>query len=433
MPKTNTGLQKTDLIIEDISVEELLADGLIENVEVSAEDPSKKEKADDDDTKAETMTDTENTPEKADSTVKAAANAVSKQAEVPTPIKTKIEAAAADPVAAPQAAIDAAIDAAPEADEPKTKTELVKAVQQEMSKMTTEQLAVILGKLTEEKDEEDSFAFAKKDKKDEEDSEEDENEDEDEDEDEDEEEEDDKDVKESIDALMTAEKSLSEQFKSKASALFEAKVKQRVGEKVAEIHETYNTRLAEEVEAVQNSLTEKVDNYLSYVVKEWVEKNQVAIEKGLRTEIAENFIEGLKNLFKESYIEVPEAKEDMVESLNREVAKLEGQLAEQTENNVKLNESVNALVRKQVLTEASKDLASTEAAKLFTLTASVVFENAETFEKKVSEIKETYFRKTATVSPTDEVETAINGAGQEIELSPLMEVYSTALSRTLKK
>ena len=442
MPKKNRDLRKnTDLIIEDISVEKLLEDGLIENVEVSAEDPSEKEKADE--IGAELVTDTENTPEKADASVQAAANAVPKQAEVPTPIKTKIEGAAADPVAAPQAAVDAAIDAAPEAEEPKTKTGIIAAVQQEMSKMTMEQLAVMLGKLAEEKDEDKPFAFADKKAKDEdesededsdeEDSEDDEEDEEDEDEEDSEDEDDDKEVKESIDALMTAEKSLSEQFKSKATALFEAKVKQRVGEKVTEIQETYNARLAEEVEIVQNSLTEKVDSYLSYVVKEWVEKNQVAVEKGLRTEIAEGFIEGRKNLFKENYIEVPEAKENMVDSLNNEIARLEGQLAEQTKNNVKLNESVNALARKQVLIEASKDLASTEAAKLFTLTASVAFENAAAFEKKVSEIKETYFRKTTTVFPTDEVEAPINDAGQEIGLSSLMEVYSTALSRTLKK
>lgn len=410
-------------LIEDITVEELLADGLVENVEVSAEEPSKK--ADDADVKV----DTENTPEKAAASVDAAADAAPK-AEEPTPVKTQIEDAPADPVKAPQAAVDAAIAAAPEAEEPKTKAGLINAMYQHMSKMTTEQLAAMHSKLSE------GFDFADK-KDDDEESKDTEKKDDDSEEkksdDKEEKKEDDEEVKEGIDSLMAAEKSLSEEFRSKASELFESTVKARVADQVATIQENYNAQLTEEVESIQTSLTEKVDSYLNYVVKEWVESNKVAIEKGLRTEIAEGFIEGLKNLFKENYIEVPEGKENLVESLNKEIAKLEGQLASQTEANMKLAESVNTLTRKQILAEASQDLAATEAAKLASLTESVVFESAEAFTKKVAGIKETYFRKHVTPSQSNEVETAINENGQEVELTPMMEVYSTAISRTLKK
>jgi hypothetical protein len=416
---------KVDLI-EDITVEELLADGLIENVEVSVEEPSKK--ADE----AEVKTDTDNTPEKAVASVDAAANAGPK-AEEPTPIKTQIEDAPADPVKAPQAAIDAAIAAAPEAEEPKTKAGLINAMYQHMSKMTTEQLAAMHSELTEEKDEEEKFDFAKKDDDDSEDDSKEDDEKKDDDSEDDEEDEDDEEVKEGIDSLVAAEKSLSEEFRSKASKLFESTVKARVADQVSTIQENYNTRLAEEVETIHTSLTEKVDSYLSYVAKEWMDKNKVAVEKGLRTEIAEGFIEGLKNLFKENYIEVPEGKENLIDTLNKDIAKLEEQLNAQTEANMKLAESVNVLTRKRILAETSVDLAATEAAKLASLTESVVFESAESFTQKVVGIKETYFRKTVTPSQINEVETAINENGHEVELSPLMEVYSTALSRTLKK
>jgi len=410
-------------LIEDITVEELLADGLIENVEVSAEEPSKK-KADD----ANVKTDTNNTPEKAVASVDAAAKAGPK-AEVPVPVKTHIEDAPADPVKALQATIDAAIAAAPEAEEPKTKTGLINAMYQHMSKMTTEQLAAMHSKLAEGNVEEE-FDFAKKD--------DDESEDEtaekdDDDSDEEKEDEDEKEVKEDINSLMASHKFLPEEFRSKASKLFESTVNARVADQVATIQETYNTQLAEEVEGIQSSLTEKIDSYLSYVVKEWIENNKVAVEKGIRTEIAEGFIEGLKNLFKENYIEVPEGKENLVESLSKEISKLEGQLATQTEANMKLAESVNTLTRKKILAEASLDLAATEAAKLVSLTESVVFETAESFQKKVNGIKETYFLKTVTPSQNNEVEISLNESAPEVELSPIMEVYSTALSRTLKK
>ena len=150
------------------------------------------------------------------------------------------------------------------------------------------------------------------------------------------------------------------------------------------------------------------------------------------SEIAENFISALKNVFTESYIEVPQGKENLVDTLNKNVSSLEEQLMKATESNMKLNESVNALKRDQILAEASVGLASTEAVKLNTLTESIDFEDAETFVKKVKSVKESFFRKNVKTSDANEVETVLNETTQEIELSPRMAAYSSAITRTLK-
>ena len=163
-----------------------------------------------------------------------------------------------------------------------------------------------------------------------------------------------------------------------------------------------------------------------------MEENKVAIESGLRTEIAENFINALKNVFTESYIEVPQGKENLVDTLNKNVASLEEQLMKATESNMKLNESVNALKRNQIIAEASVGLASTEAVKLTTLSEGIDFEDAESFTKKVQSVKESYFRKIVKKSKENEVETVLNESGQEIELTPIMAAYSSAITRTLK-
>jgi len=243
--------------------------------------------------------------------------------------------------------------------------------------------------------------------------------------------EEDENVKESLNVLLSAEKSLTEEFRSKASELFEAAVTAKVNTELANIEENYQNQLNEEVATVTKTLAEKVDSYLNYVVQTWMEENKVAIESGLRTEIAENFIGALKNVFKESYIEVPEGKENLVDTLNKEVSKLEEQLLKATEANIKLNESVSKLQRAQVIAEASKDLASTEAVKFNSLVENVEFDTSEAFAKKIQTIKETYFRKTVTKqTPQTAVETPLNESTED--LSPLMAAASAAISRTVK-
>lgn len=450
-------------LIEDITVEALRKDGLVEEVAVSGEDSSKK--------KDETQAGAASTDAvKANAETKASIDASASQdagkedhvGSGPGTVETPGEVEKA------KAATDAAVAAAPTAEPPKTKGGLINAVYQQLVSMKTEDVANVYSTLVnpalppkaeepapmqtgdDSTDKGERKEAAEDDAKDSENGETPETETpgqpeaeepgekeapegaEDE-KAEDEGEDEMKATKESIEALMQAEKSLSEGFRSKATELFESAVKTKVATEVKRIEESYAAQLNEEVATVTAQLAEKVDSYLNYVVQTWMQENKVAIESGLRTEIAENFISSLKNVFVESYIEVPEGKENVVETLETEVTKLEEQLLKATEANMALTESVSKLQRTQVLTEASKDLASTEAVKLNSLVEDMDFEDAESFSKKVQSIKESYFRKTIT-KPKQEtaVETAVNEQGAEIELSPLMAAASAAISRTLK-
>jgi hypothetical protein len=429
-------------LIEDITVEELRKDGLVEEVAVSDGTPSKKDEKD-----AATDAVQANAATKASIDASASKDA-DKEAHVgsgPGTVETP------DEVNKAKAATDAAIAAAPVAEPPKTKAGLINAVYQQLATMKTEELSNVYATLVNpalppqaqeptpmqtgddsaEKDgekEQDAAPAAPATPTGDAGEADDAGEDEDEGDDAE-----DKTTKESLEVLMQAEKSLSEGFRSKATELFESTVKAKVAAEVTKIEESYKARLDEEVATATKDLAEKVESYLDYVVKTWMEENKVAIESGLRTEIAENFINSLKSVFVESYIEVPEGKENLVDSLNTEVAKLEEQLLKSTEANIKLNESVNELLRKQVIAEASSDLASTEAVKLNSLVEDVDFENTETFSKKVQTIKESYFRKPA--SPKTAVETAMTlseDSQPEVEMSPLIAAVSSAISRTLK-
>jgi len=448
-------------LIEDITVEELRKDGLVEEVAVSGESSKKKGET------GSEATDSVKADAKTKGAIDASAPAEAGKEDHVGQGPGKVDEPEEQKKA--QAATDAASDATTQAEPPKTKAGLINAVYQQLVNMKTEEVANVYSTLANpalppkaqepspmqtgdnstDKDEKKEAAGdpgadevqypaaetqpsnmpgqengeAEKETETETD-----NAGEKED---DGEEEDKKETNESLNVLLQAEKSLTEDFRSKASALFESAVKTKVAAEVALIEKNYNTRLNEEVATVTKKLAEKVDSYLNYVVQTWMEENKVAIESGLRTEIAENFIGALKNVFKESYIEVPEGKENLVDTLNKEVAKLEEQLLKTTESNMKLTESVSKLERAQVIAEASKDLASTEAVKLVSLVEDVDFENAEAFAKKVQSIKESYFRKSAVKQSTTQtaVETTIK---EDAELSPLMAAASAAISRTVK-
>jgi len=431
--KTKLKTEDRSDLIEDTTVEELRKNGLVEEVEVSAEDPSLKKKKDE----------TEVAP---DATATAMANPALQVALAPDSEDEEDKAAPTDATAA-------AIAAAPTADAPKTKAGLINAMYQQMSSMKTEQLSQMYTTLanpdstvTEEDDDSkkpdadevpayDATPAADDDSDSDSDDADDDDSAEDGDEDEDEKKANAPDTvkTESLNVLLQAEKSLSESFRTSAAALFESTVKAKVATELKTIESNYKTQLAEEVATVTKTLSEKVDSYMNYVVKNWMEENKVAIEAGLRTEIAEEFINSLKSVFKESYIEVPEGKENLVDTLNIEVSKLEEQLLKATESNIKLSENVSALKRNQIISEASSDLASTEAVKFNSLVEEVDFEDAESFSKKVTSIKESYFRKTVTQSQESENETGINAAtGEEVDLPPAMAAYSNALSRILK-
>ena len=421
---------QTDLV-KDIIVVELPSDGLNEDVKVLAEEPQKKDDKNASNTPTGTPTGTLE--------VKAAI------AAAPVAMAPHTQGVPEAPVLAPevQKAIDsvnAAIAAAPKATAPTTKAGLFSAVYQHMSTMKTEDLANVYQTMTTpsetpKADEPKSGSDdSKEDPKSDEKSDEkgDKKADDDKKEDEDEKKKEKKDnVKENLDAVIAAETTLSEGFKTKASQLFESAVQTKIATEVLRLEENYQTQLNEEVAKATVGIAEKADSYLSYVIGTWMEENKVAIEKGLRVEIAEGFISSLKSVFKEAYIEVPEGKENLVDELNGNVAELEEQLLKSTESNMKLNESNIALLRSKALAEASSDLASTEAIKLNTLTESIDFESAETFASKVKTIKESFVRK-STPPQTTEVE-ALNEDTDSGELTPSMEAYSTAISRAVKK
>ena len=199
------------------------------------------------------------------------------------------------------------------------------------------------------------------------------------------------DMEEDVNALMNGEANLTEGFKSKAKTIFEAAVKSKLRAARKELHEGYQKKLNEKAEEILGKVTEQVDSYLMYVVESWMKENQVAVDSALRTEIAESFITSLKNVFAENYIEVPKADKNLVESLNSRIVELQEQVKKSSALNENIKKDNEKLLRTNILTEASKGLAVTQASRLKDLTKDVVFESAEAFSKKVYTIKESYF------------------------------------------
>ena len=242
-------------------------------------------------------------------------------------------------------------------------------------------------------------------------------------------------VKEDIDALVEGEE-LSEDFKSKASTIFEAAVHQKVMEiassKVEDMEKEYQTELQEEIVSFRDELTDKVDGYLNYVVEEWMKENELALESSLRSEITEEFMGGLKDLFKEHYIEVPEEKVDIVENLFDKVEDLEGQLNDKVQENIKVKNELNEYRKDKILEEVCDDLADTQAEKMKSLVEGVSYEDdSEKFEEKVKTIKENYFPET--IKQDDNVEQLDSSSEvsekSEPKMNHIMEAYSKAIAR----
>ena len=200
------------------------------------------------------------------------------------------------------------------------------------------------------------------------------------------------DVKEDVDALMSGE-DLSEDFKTKAGTVFEAAIKSKLRSEIDRIHEEVKSEKETEMETFKEELTEKVDTYLNYVVEEWTKENELAIERGLKGEIAEDFISGLKQLFEDHYIDVPDEKYDVLEAQSEKIAELEDKLNESIQKNVEMTENNSLLVREQVISEVSEDLAQTEIEKFKGLVEDVDFTGEESFREKLSTLKESYFPK----------------------------------------
>ena len=238
----------------------------------------------------------------------------------------------------------------------------------------------------------------------------------------------DMDMKEDVAALTDGE-DLSEEFKQKASTIFEAAVKAKLVEEIEKLEGEYETKVAEKVEETKSEIVEKVDAYLNYVVEEWMKENELAIEKGLRAEITEDFIGGLKSLFESHYINVPQEKYDVIEAQTAEIEKLKEEVNQTIEKNVELNQAIGQHVRQDIINDVSSDLAETESEKLKGLAESIEYKDAESFRTSVETLKNSYFPK-AKASETESNEVAEQNAGAD--LSESMAAYTAAISKSKK-
>jgi len=241
-------------------------------------------------------------------------------------------------------------------------------------------------------------------------------------------------VVEPIDLSPIFGEGLSEEFREKATAIFEAAVIARVNNEMEKVAASLEEKYAEEFDVYKEGVVEKIDSYLNYVVENWMEENKLAIENGLRTEIAEDFMSGLKALFKEHYIEVPEEKYDVIGDLQGKVTELEDDLNSQLENNIGLYTEVTGLKKKLIIKEMTKDLADTEVNRLTKLLEGVEFDNSDIYKEKVSVIKENYFPREAVVKETAK-QALLEETGTQPEYSgnDVVSSYAQALSRTIKR
>ena len=239
------------------------------------------------------------------------------------------------------------------------------------------------------------------------------------------------DFDEDLDAIIKEEATLSEGFRGKASAIFEAVLTSKLSEEVERLEAEYANNLEEEVSEVHTSLVEKVDSYLNYVVEGWMKENELAVQQGLRTEIAEEFMTSLQQVFKEHYIEVPEGKDDLVDDLNEKVTELEDTLNKTTDENIRLHEAVQSHEKAQVIREQSSGLAETEAEKLASLVEDIEFDNVENFEVKVKTVKESYFSNDSEES-VDEVDSLLGAGEMETETSDSMSRYTQTITNHIK-
>ncbi len=202
------------------------------------------------------------------------------------------------------------------------------------------------------------------------------------------------DVEEDVNALLGGEE-LSEEFREKAKTIFEAALNSKVKEIQESLETQYAEKLAEEAEALKGQLQERVDAYLEYVAQEWMSENQLAIEHGLQTEMTESFLAGMKGLFEEHYVTIPEDKYDVLESMVEKLDDMETKLNEQIEKNISLNSRLAESVADGILDSVSEGLASTQKEKLASLAESVEFESEEEYREKLETLKESYFSRTA--------------------------------------
>ena len=243
------------------------------------------------------------------------------------------------------------------------------------------------------------------------------------------------DLSDDVKALVSTDADLSEEFKEKAATIFETAVKTRIQEQVKVLESQYEEKLSKETETVKEAMVEKVDSYLNYVVEEWMKENELAVERGIRTEIAEDFITGLKSLFKEHYIDVPEEKYNVLEDLTNQGKELEAKLNEQIEKNVNLTKEVSTFHKTQAILEVTADLAETEKEKFVSMAENVEYDSAEKFREKLETIKESYFPKTKTeIAEDNSVDSVAANEPADFSAgkSDAMAAYTAAITKNLK-
>jgi len=234
------------------------------------------------------------------------------------------------------------------------------------------------------------------------------------------------DVSDDVNAL-TSNEDLSEEFKNKAKTVFEAAIKSKLRSEIVRMEEEKSKSITEEVENIKVELTEKVDAYMNYVVEEWMKENEIALERGLKGEISEDFISGLKTLFEEHYIDVPDEKYDILGQQAEKIDELEKKLNEQIEKNASMKSDNSKLVRESVFSQACSDLTDTEAEKFKGLVEDVEFTDEDSFKEKLDTLKESYFPKAKTVAESVDSET---NTGSESYETGAMAAYMDAISRS---
>ena len=243
------------------------------------------------------------------------------------------------------------------------------------------------------------------------------------------------DVEEDLNALIAGEE-LSEDFQAKARVIFETAIKTKAAALREELKKEHEATLGEEVASVKKDLVNRVDSYLEYVADEWMTENKLAIEHGLKTEMTESFLNGMKGLFEEHYVTIPEEKYDVIESMVDKLDEMEGKLNEQIEKNVALNKRLSESVADVILADVSEGLALSQKEKLESLAENVEFESEESYREKLVNLKESYFEQKATSAQRDTAETISESADQSSatqEVTPVMESYLSVLSRASKK
>ena len=239
-------------------------------------------------------------------------------------------------------------------------------------------------------------------------------------------------VDQDVEALLAGEE-LSEEFQAKAKTIFEAAINSKVSDIKKDLEEQHAKALEEEIDSTKVKLTERVDSYLEYVADEWLQENQLSVEEGLKTEMTESFLTGMKNLFEEHYVTIPEDKYDVLESMVNKLDEMEGKLNEQLEKNVALNKRLAESTSDGILSDVAEGLAVTQKEKLASLAESVEFESETDYREKLVTLRESYFPSAAPSAQRDNSEVISEGSESPAQTTGSMATYLSTLQRVTKK